>query len=229
MLARQAGGSRRSLLTDTSAASFRVRIISSKRAKVNTVTARGRIQSNYRGAGGAQGPRPRPPLQAWGSRSRQQGPPLGVPLAGSFSRVGHSPHRARFPAPRPPRRFPVGRDPRGPSPVASRPLQKKGRASCVSRRLPAGRRSSAGVSAAVSLSAHGPRATISLPRHDRAAAPSQAPVWQSVLPLGTWDSCEGRGSLRQSWQARASAESTASSSGVFEGRLRDVGRRSWVG
>ena len=76
-------------------------------------------------------------------------------------------------------------------------------------------------------SAHGPRATISLPKHDRAAAPSQAPVWRSVL-LGTWDSCEGRGAL-ESWQAGASAESTASSSGVFEGRLRDLGRRSWVG
>lgn len=46
-------------------------------------------------------------------------------------------------------------------------------------------------------SAHGPRATISLRKHDRAAAPSQAPVGLSVLPLGTWDSCEGRGSLRQ--------------------------------
>lgn len=72
MRARQAGGSRRSLLTDTSAASFRISIISSKRAKVNTVTARGRIQSNYRAAGGAQGPRLLPPLEAWGSRSHQQ-------------------------------------------------------------------------------------------------------------------------------------------------------------
>lgn len=77
MLARQAGASRRSLLTDTSAASFRIPIISSKRAKVNTVTARGRIQSNYRAAGGAQGPRPLSPLEDWGSRSHhsESGPP----------------------------------------------------------------------------------------------------------------------------------------------------------
>lgn len=79
MLARQAGGSRRSLLTGTSARSFRISIISSNRAKVNTVTARGRIQSNYRaartglglGAGSAtRGPGLPPSLHRWGSRFR---------------------------------------------------------------------------------------------------------------------------------------------------------------
>lgn len=98
MLARQAGGSRRRLLTGTSAASFRTSIISSKKAKVNTVTARGRIQSNYRERPGQTrrgGGSPRrvqgllPLLRVWGSRSdhselgsrprsRHQGPTQGL-------------------------------------------------------------------------------------------------------------------------------------------------------
>lgn len=73
---------------------FRVSIISSRRAKVNTVTARGRVQSNYHARPGQArrgGGSPRrvrallPLLKAWGSRSyhselggrprsRQQGP-----------------------------------------------------------------------------------------------------------------------------------------------------------
>lgn len=155
MLARQAGGSRRSLLTDTSAASFRVRIISSKRAKVNTVTARGRIQSNYRWAGGAEGPRPRPPLQAWGSRSRQQGPPLrGAPRgfllpggtltpSGPLSSASTAPTSPRWPGPT------------GPWSSSAQALAKAGPGLlCLSKaaRRSAGRlSSSAGGSAAVSL------------------------------------------------------------------------------
>lgn len=90
MLARQAGGSRRRLLTGTSAASFRISIISSKRAKVNTVTARGRIQSNYRARPGSLGPgrsrlrRPRllPPLKVWALRSHHS-------VLGVWPRSGH--------------------------------------------------------------------------------------------------------------------------------------------
>ena len=123
-----------------------------------------------------------------------------MPLAGSLSRVGHSPHRARFPAPRQPDLSQVAGThgalvQEHPAPPKEGPgLLCLSKAACRS----AGRlSSSAGISAAVSLSAYGPRATISLPKHDRAAAPSQAPVWRPVLPLGTWDSCEAQGSLRQ--------------------------------
>lgn len=93
------------------------------------------VQSNYRGAGAAQGPRPRPPLRAWGSRSRQQGPPLrgaprGFPLPGGTLTPSGPLSSASTARP-----FPGGRDPRG-----TQPLPKKGRASWVSRRLLTGRR-----------------------------------------------------------------------------------------
>lgn len=153
------------------------------------------VQSNYRGAGAAQGPRPRPPLQAWGSRSRQQGPPLrgaprGFPLPGGTLTPSGPLSSASIARP-----FPGGRDPRG-----TQPLPKKGRApGSLEGCLQVG-----GATLVFSwrlcglrLSAYGPRATISLPKHERAAPPSQAPVWRPVLPLGTWDSCEAQGSLRQ--------------------------------
>lgn len=195
MLARQAGGSRRSLLTDTSAASFRVRIISSKRAKVNTVTARGRYNPITAGPARrrarARALRSRPGVRGRANRGHRS----GVPLAGSLSLVGHSPHRARFPAPRSPGLSQVAGTHGAPSPSQRRAgppgslegcLQVGGATLVFSWRL-----------CGLRLSAYGPRPTIFLPKHERAAPPSQAPVCRPVLPLGTWDSCEAQGSLRQ--------------------------------
>lgn len=130
MLARQAGCSRRSLLTGTSAASFRLSIISSRRAKVNTVTARAdTIQLPRRGAGlgsrwarcPGSGDRGATTESEVGAPPAVRVPPRGAPTAaseaGSLSRL-----RAPFPAfPSCPRPFPGVRGPLGPPPVRSHP------------------------------------------------------------------------------------------------------------
>lgn len=177
MLARQAGGSRRSLLTGTSAASFRISIISSKRAKVNTVTARGRIQSNYRARPGSLGAGPVPPwapgplplLKVWASRSHRSElglwprsghsglTPQGAPTAqvadfgprGSLSRV---------------RKFSPRPDPTSHSGLLWSARGRRALASSVPRKLPAspqrGPAPPAGVSASVNLTVSWARAAI---------------------------------------------------------------------